>query len=125
VRERWLQALAPLGTDHHEPFPEEAPYLIAFFAQQYITSPDGERVDRYYVQESAGIAIGFLIAALHYLGLARLAEGASRMGFLRDLVGRPERDRAFCRPLVAYPAAGERRPSSGRRRSARSPSSPC
>ncbi len=28
----WLDALAPLGTDEHKPFPEVAPWVIAVFA---------------------------------------------------------------------------------------------
>src|SRR6266540_2995442 len=62
----WLAALAPLGTDAHKPYLETAPYLIAVFAQRYGHTAAGERRTHYYVQESVGIATGFLLAALHH-----------------------------------------------------------
>lgn len=70
--QEWLDALAPLGTDCNKPFLEEAPVLIAIFAQKYGVHPDGQRYSHYYVPESVGIASGFLIAALHHAGLATL-----------------------------------------------------
>jgi iodotyrosine deiodinase len=33
--DEWLAALAPLGTDAHKSYLEDAPYLIAVFAQRY------------------------------------------------------------------------------------------
>ena len=70
--QEWLDALAPLGTDPHKPFLEEAPLLIAIFAQKYGVRAGGERFSHYYVPESVGIAAGFLITALHHAGLATL-----------------------------------------------------
>lgn len=102
----WLEALAPLGTDNHKPFLEEAPCLIVVFAQKYGTSPAGERVSHYYVQESVGIATGLLVAAVHNAGLACLTYTPSRMDFLREMLGRPEGERPFCVLVVGYPADG-------------------
>ncbi|MBP8310933.1 MAG: nitroreductase family protein, partial [Burkholderiaceae bacterium] len=79
--QEWLEALAPLGTDPDKPFLEEAPVLIAIFAQKYGVRPDGQRFSHYYVPESVGIATGFLIAALHHAGLATLTHTPSPMGF--------------------------------------------
>ena len=39
--------------------------LGGIFAQRWGTTPNGEKIKHYYVPESAGIATGFLIAALH------------------------------------------------------------
>lgn len=50
-----LEALAPLGTDADKPFLEEAPILIAIFAQKSGTRPDGQTVKYYYVPESVGL----------------------------------------------------------------------
>ena len=102
----WLQALSHLGTDSNKPFLEEAPALIAIFAESYGLDEDGQRVKNYYVQESVGIATGFLIAGLHQAGLATLTHTPSPMGFLRDILGRPSRERAFLLLVVGYPADG-------------------
>ena len=102
----WLDALAPLGTDANKPFLETAPYLIAIFAQSYGIGPDGKKIKHYYVTESVGIATGFLIAALHHAGLAALTHTPSPMGFLNELLGRPENERPFLLLVVGYPADG-------------------
>ena len=102
--EEWLDALAPLGTDEHKPFLETAPYLIAIFAQSYGLLPDGRRVKNYYVQESVGIATGFLIAALHNVGLATLTHTPSPMGFLNEILDRPANERPFLLLVVGHPA---------------------
>ena len=101
--EAWLEALAPLGTSAQKPFLESAPYLIAVFAQVYGLS-DGERVKHYYVSKSVGIATGILITALHHAGLATLAYTPSTMGFLTEILSRPENERPFLLIVTGYPA---------------------
>ena len=100
--EEWLEALAPFGTDWHKEFLDIAPALIVVFAQSY---GDNKR-KHYYVQESVGIACGFLLAALHWSGLATLTHTPSPMGFLREILGRPENERPFLLIPVGYPAEG-------------------
>ena len=107
----WLQALGPLGTDWEKPFLLDAPYLIAIFAENYGVKANGDRVKHYYVQESVGIATGFLIAALHQAGLATLTHTPSPMGFLHRLLGRPGNERPFLLLVVGYPAPGTTVPS--------------
>lgn len=111
--QEWLEALAPLGTDPDKPFLEEAPVLIAIFAQKYGVRPDGSRFSHYYVPESVGIASGFLIAALHHAGLATLTHTPSPMGFLNDLCGRPPSEKPVILLVVGYPKAGCRVPVHG------------
>lgn len=101
----WLQALAPLGTDENKPFLEKAPALIAIFGERWGTGVKGERLKRYYVDESVGIATGLLIASLHEAGLATLTHTPSPMRFLNDLLGRPENERPFLLLVVGYPAS--------------------
>jgi nitroreductase len=101
----WLEALAPLGTDEHKPYLESAPWLIAIFAERYGINAKGERFSHYYVQESVGIATGFLIAALHHAGLVTLTHTPSPMGFLNDVLGRPAQEKPFLLLVVGYPAA--------------------
>lgn len=100
----WLAALAPLGTDANKPFLETAPCLIAVFAERFGADAAGGRRDNYYVTESVGLATGLLIAALHHAGLACLTHTPSPMGFLNDVLQRPERERPFLLLVVGYPA---------------------
>ena len=104
--QEWLDALAPLGTDEHKPFLEDAPYLIAIFAESYGARPEGRKVKHYYVQESVGIATGLLIAAVHHAGLVSLTHTPSPMGFLNQILGRPANERPFLILVVGYPAEG-------------------
>lgn len=103
--EDWLEALAPLGTGAEKPFLETAPYLIVVLAQSYGLDANGDKVKHYYVQESVGIATGFLIAALHHAGLATLTHTPSPMAFLTTLLHRPANERPFLILVTGYPAA--------------------
>ena len=107
----WLAALAPLGTDAHKPYLETAPYLIAVFAQRYGLTAAGERRTHYYVQESVGIATGFLLAALHHAGLVALTHTPSPMGFLSQLLERPANERPVMLVVTGYPAVAARVPA--------------
>ena len=106
----WLEALAPLGTDAVKPYLDVAPWLIAVFAERYGINPDGSRRTHYYVNESVGIAIGFLLAALHQAGLVALTHTPSPMGFLRDVLARPENERPVLLLVTGYPASHARVP---------------
>ncbi len=101
--DEWLQALAPLGTDWRKPFLEIAPYLIVVFRVDYGIEA-GRKVKHYYVQESVGIATGFLLAALHLGGLATLTHTPSPMGFLGSILERPANERPFVLIPVGYPS---------------------
>lgn len=105
--ERWLEDLAPLGTDADKPFLEIAPVLIVVFARRHGATPDEQH---YYVSESVGIASGFLLAALHHAGFATLTHTPSPMKFLNAILGRPSNERAYLLIPVGYPADGCRVP---------------
>jgi iodotyrosine deiodinase len=113
--EEWLDALAPLGTDWRKPFLETAPWLIAIFQQRWGVAPDGSKIKHYYAPESVGIATGFLIAALHEAGLATLTHTPSPMGFLNEICGRPDNEKAIILLVVGKPAPGCRVPSIGKK----------
>lgn len=104
----WLEALAPLGTDWHKEFLEIVPYLIVVFRQDHGTARDADGTERkikhYYAQESVGIACGFLIAAIHWMGLATLTHTPSPMGFLSHILKRPANEKPFLLLPVGYPA---------------------
>lgn len=109
----WLEALAPLGTDPNKSFLEDAPVLIAIFAQKYGVHEDGKRFSHYYVPESVGIATGFLIAALHHAGLATLTHTPNPMGFLSKICGRPPSEKPVVLLVTGYPKRGCQVPAFG------------
>lgn len=111
MSDEWLRALEPFGTDEHKPHLEDAPVVIVVFEQAYGLTDSGEKVKHYYVRESVGIAVGFLLAALNDAGLATLVHTPSPMGFLRKILGRPENERAYVVIAVGYPAEGAVVPS--------------
>lgn len=102
----WIAALRKLGTDWRKPHIDDAPYVIVVFEQAYGLAPDGSKIKHYYVRESVGIAVGFLLAALHNAGLAALTHTPSPMGFLSELLDRPANERAFVLIPVGYPIEG-------------------
>ena len=100
----WLRDLAPLGTNADKPFLETAPYLIVVFKKPYEIDKNGEKRQNYYVNESVGLACGFLIAAIHNAGLVTLTHTPSPMRFLEQILERPSNERAFLLLPVGYPA---------------------
>lgn len=99
----WLDDLEPLGTDWHKEFLEVAPYLIVVFREKYRVE-DGVQKKNYYVDESVGIACGFLLAAIHNAGLASLTHTPSPMNFLREILRRPPNEVPYLLIPVGYPA---------------------
>ena len=94
---RWLEDLAPLGTDADKSYLEAAPWLVAVFR---LTGR------AYYGVESTRIAVGLLLAAAHHAGLATLVHTPSPMAFLGRILGRPASERPFVLVPVGYPAEG-------------------
>ncbi|WP_339744752.1 nitroreductase family protein [uncultured Maricaulis sp.] len=102
--EEWLEALAPLGTDSAKPFLETAPVLIAVFAQKRGGERIGQSKKNYYINESVGIACGFMLAALHEAGLVTLTHTPNPMKFLTEICGRPLDEKPFMLIVAGYPA---------------------
>lgn len=103
--EQYLAAIEPIGTDWIKPHLTEAPFLIAVFEQAWGLDEKGDKKKHYYVRESVGIAVGFLLAAFHTVGLATLTHAPSPMGFVKEILGRPANERPFLLIPVGYPAA--------------------
>lgn len=101
----WLEALEPLGTDFVKAHITDAPWLIVVFRRDYDLLEDGTRLKNYYMTESVGIAVGFLIQALHRAGLATLTHTPAPMTFLREVCRRPVNEKPFVLMPVGYPAA--------------------
>ena len=109
MSDKWLKRLAPLGTDDKKPFLEIAPYLIVVFRINSVTE-NGAAEPTYYSQESVGIAVGMLLAALHNAGLATLTHTPSPMKFLQEILKRPKNEVPFVLIPVGYPANGAKVP---------------
>jgi len=107
--EEWLADLRKLGTDFVKEYIDIAPVLVVVFKENY-RIVNGKRHKNYYVNESVGIAVGFLIAALHVAGLATLTHTPSPMGFLNDILHRPKNETPIVVMPVGYPIEGARVP---------------
>jgi len=103
MSEEWLEDLRPLQTDWHKPFLEIAPYLIIVFKKAYDIDTEGNKHTNYYVNESVGLAAGFLISAIHHAGLVGLTHTPSPMNFLTKLLKRPANERPILLVPVGYP----------------------
>jgi iodotyrosine deiodinase len=99
-------AIKPIGTDAQKPHITDAPYVIVVFERVYGLNDDGSKKKHYYVKESVGIAVGFLLAALHASGLSALTHAPSPMKFLAEILDRPDNERPFILIPVGYPAEG-------------------
>jgi len=102
--ETWLADLKPMGTSWEKPFLETAPYLIVVFKKPYELDNEGNKLQNYYVNESVGLACGFLIQAIHNAGLVTLTHTPSPMRFLEQILERPSNERAFLLLPVGYAA---------------------
>ena len=105
----WLDDLNKFGTDWSKEFLEVAPYLIVVFKQIYDLE-NGKKYKNYYVNESVGIACGFLLAAIQKAGLVALTHTPSPMGFLEKICNRPKNERAFLLIPVGLPDSTARVP---------------
>ncbi len=102
--EAWAELLRPLGTDHIKEHITTAPWTVVLFKQNKRLRDNGEWGPTYYASESVGIAAGMFITAIHRMGLCTLTHTPSPMGFLRELLQRPEHESAVLLMPVGYPA---------------------
>lgn len=105
MSDRWIKDLEPLGTTWVKEFIDVAPYIIVVMKRAYEID-NGEKVNNYYVNESVGLASGFLIAAIHNAGLVTLTHTPSPMNFLIKALDRPDNERPFLLLPVGYPKEG-------------------
>lgn len=103
MSDEWLDDLRPLQTDWKKPFLEIAPYLIIVFKKAYELDENGNKHNNYYVNESVGLAGGFLLTAIHNAGLVALTHTPSPMNFLTKLLERPANERPVLLIPVGYP----------------------
>ena len=104
MSEEWLDDLKPLGTDWEKEFIDIAPALIVVTKCAYDLDEKGNKQTNYYVNESVGLATGFLLNAIHHAGLISLTHTPSPMNFLTNILERPKNERAFLLIPIGYPA---------------------
>ncbi|MDC7235523.1 MAG: nitroreductase family protein [Spirochaetales bacterium] len=104
--EAWREDLSDLRTGTEKAFLEEAPCLIVLFLQKYGRGRNGRKINHYYPGESLGMATGFLISALHLNGFCTLPYTPAPMGFIKDILDRPDNERPYLILPVGYPAPG-------------------
>lgn len=104
MSEEWIADLEPFDTDWNKEFITIAPWLIVVFKKLYDLDEEGQKHKNYYVNESVGIASGFLISAIHHAGLVTLTHTPSPMNFLQEIMERPSNEKAFLLLPVGYPA---------------------
>lgn len=104
MSDEWLADLAKFDTDWNKPFLETVPWIIVIFKKSYDKTDEGGKKKNYYVNESVGIAAGFLISAIHHAGLVTLTHTPSPMNFLQKILGRPDNEKPFLLLPVGYPA---------------------
>lgn len=113
--EAWQEVLEPLGTDAVKEHMTDAPWIVVLFRQSKRVRDNGEISPTYYSTESCGIAAGMFIHAIHNMGLVTLTHTPSPMGFLRDILQRPDHEHAMLVLPVGYPAEDARVPDISRK----------
>ena len=98
--DRWLDDLEEFETTADKSYMDKAPWIIVVMALR--KTDDGGQV--YYLNESVGLAAGMLLTAANMAGLSTVTQTPSPMGFLRELLGRPEHERPYLVIPVGYAA---------------------
>ena len=114
--EDWLRDLEPIGTDENKKFLDEAPWLVVVFKVMKDDRDEALTERVYYVNESVGIAVGFLLAAAQQAGLATLTHTPSPMQFLGQILNRPDHERPYMLIPMGWPAASATVPDIKRKR---------
>lgn len=102
MSEEWKKDLEKFDTNWEKPFLEIAPALIIVFKKTYDLI-DGDKQKNYYVNESVGLACGFLLSAIHHAGLVSLTHTPSPLNFLSKILNRPVNEKPFLLIPVGYP----------------------
>ncbi|MDW7693087.1 nitroreductase family protein [Flammeovirgaceae bacterium SG7u.111] len=104
MSDEWLKDLEAFATNDQKPFLEIAPWLIIVCKRIYELEGE-EKKNNYYVNESVGLAAGFLLTAIHNAGLVALTHTPSPMNFLMKVLKRPANEKPFLLVPVGYPIA--------------------
>ena len=98
----WVRDLEPLGATWMKEFIDIAPWVIIVMKKAYGFDKNCEKLNYHCVNESVGIACGFLITAFHNAGLVTLTHTPSPMNFLTEALNRPVNKRPYLLLPVVY-----------------------
>lgn len=115
MNQQWQKDVEPFGTNHVKEFIEQCPYIIVVFKKSYEVDENGNKHNNYYVNESVGIAVGFLLAAIHKAGLVSLTHPPSPVNFLHEVLKRPENEQPYLLIAAGYPADNVKVPNLARK----------
>jgi iodotyrosine deiodinase len=102
MSDRWIKALEKIGTDAIKEFIDIAPWIIIVMKKTFDYDENGQKINNYYVNESVGIACGFLISAIHHAGLVTLTHTPSPMNFISKALNRPENEKPYLLLPIGY-----------------------
>lgn len=111
----WMKDLEPLGTNWVKEFIDVAPWIVVVMKRAYEFEEGGDKHQNYYVNESVGLAAGFLLMAVHNAGLVALTHTPSPMNFIAKALERPENERPFLLIPVGFPAEDAQVPDLNRK----------
>lgn len=96
----WLTVTRNLSLPETKQYLEDAPWLIAVYVQE---TPDVQNSPtKLFVYESAAIATGFLVSALHVLGLNSLVHAPVAGDLIGAISGKSEDERLLLLVLAGY-----------------------
>ena len=114
--DKWVNDLKFVKTSAEKQYMETAPYIIVVFKQKYHIGEDGVRYAHYYYEISTAVATGILVTAIQNAGLVSVVTTPLNAGSsLRELLGRPENEKAMVLLPVGYPAEGAEVPDVSRK----------
>lgn len=96
----WLKVTQNLGLPKTKRYLEDAPWLIAVYVQE--TSDAKHSATKLFVYESAAIATGFLVSALHTLGLDSLVHAPVAGDLIGEISGKGDDEHMLVLVLAGY-----------------------
>ena len=102
----WLTASIPGWNPASRAYIEQAPWLIAIFANEAPLGVEANARRNLHVVDSACLATGFLVSAFHQLGLATLVHIPSAADYLEEVAVDSDGERLVLLVLVGHAACG-------------------
>lgn len=106
--------IAFTGNNWEKPFLTEAPALIVAFKEKYRLE-NGKKIPNYYPNESIGLALGMLFAAIHNAGLVTIPYTPHPITFLKKILKRPENEAPVMLLPIGLPVDGAKVPNKKRK----------
>lgn len=100
----WLEGLIPGWDPASRAYIEQAPWLIAIFANEAPLGVEANARRNLHVVDSACLATGFLVSAFHQLGLATLVHIPAAADYLEEVAVDSEGERLVMLVLVGHAA---------------------